>query len=58
MSMEPHALSYLMREHAIDVVVNCLGVLQDGPGGDTEVVHRDFVRRLLRGSAIPVAISA
>ena len=47
MSMEPHALSYLMREHAIDVVVNCLGVLQDGPGGSTEVVHRDFVRQLL-----------
>jgi uncharacterized protein YbjT (DUF2867 family) len=45
--MEPHALSYLMREHAIDVVVNCLGVLQDGPGGSTEVVHRDFVRQLL-----------
>jgi uncharacterized protein YbjT (DUF2867 family) len=47
MSMEPHALSYLMREHAIDVVVNCLGVLQDGPGSSTEVVHRDFVRQLL-----------
>jgi uncharacterized protein YbjT (DUF2867 family) len=47
MSMEPHALSYLMREQAIDVVVNCLGVLQDGPGSSTEVVHRDFVRQLL-----------
>lgn len=48
MSMEPHALPELMREHAIDVVVNCLGVLQDGPGSSTEVVHRDFVRQLLR----------
>jgi uncharacterized protein YbjT (DUF2867 family) len=29
-------------------VVNCLGVLQDGPGSDTSDVHRDFVARLLR----------
>jgi uncharacterized protein YbjT (DUF2867 family) len=28
-------------------VVNCLGVLQDGPGSDTGAVHRDFVARLL-----------
>ena len=32
----------------IDVVVNCLGVLQDGPGSDTGAVHRDFVARLLQ----------
>jgi uncharacterized protein YbjT (DUF2867 family) len=29
-------------------VVNCLGVLQDGPGSDVSAVHRDFVARLLR----------
>jgi uncharacterized protein YbjT (DUF2867 family) len=29
-------------------VVNCLGVLQDGPGSDTRAVHRDFVERLLQ----------
>ena len=29
-------------------MVNCLGVLQDGPGSDTRAVHRDFVARLLR----------
>jgi uncharacterized protein YbjT (DUF2867 family) len=31
----------------IDLVVNCLGVLQDGPGGRTQAVHCDFVERLL-----------
>ena len=29
-------------------MVNCLGVLQDGPGSDTGAVHRDFVARLLQ----------
>jgi uncharacterized protein YbjT (DUF2867 family) len=48
LSMDAPALSRLIREQAIDVVVNCLGVLQDGPGSDTRAVHRDFVERLLR----------
>ena len=48
MSMDFAALARLIGEHAIDVVVNCLGVLQDGPGSDTGDVHRDFVERLLR----------
>src|SRR5215218_7757222 len=47
MSMDTAALARLIREREIDVVVNCLGVLQDGPGSDTRVVHRDFVERLL-----------
>jgi len=47
MSMEPDALAELLRDRAIDIVVNCLGVLQDGPGSDTAAVHRDFVARLL-----------
>ncbi|MBR0796619.1 SDR family oxidoreductase [Bradyrhizobium jicamae] len=47
MSMDAAALARLIREHETDVVVNCLGVLQDGPGRDTRVVHRDFVARLL-----------
>lgn len=47
MSMETDALTKLIRDHRIDVVVNCLGVLQDGPGSDTGAVHRDFVTRLL-----------
>ena len=48
MSMEAAALARLLRDHHIDVVVNCLGVLQDGPGSDTAAVHRDFVVRLLQ----------
>lgn len=47
MSMEVAALTKLIRDHRIDVVVNCLGVLQDGPGSDTAAVHRDFVTCLL-----------
>jgi uncharacterized protein YbjT (DUF2867 family) len=45
--MDTAALARLIREREIDVVVNCLGVLQDGPGSDTRAVHRDFVERLL-----------
>lgn len=48
MSMDVPALAGLLRDRAIDVVVNCLGVLQDGPGSDTTAVHRDFVARLLQ----------
>lgn len=47
LSLDAAALARLLREHAVDVVVNCLGVLQDGPGSDTGAVHRDFVARLL-----------
>ena len=47
MSMDASSLARLFREREIDVVVNCLGVLQDGPGSDTGAVHRDFVERLL-----------
>jgi uncharacterized protein YbjT (DUF2867 family) len=47
MSMDAPALARLIRDHDIDIVVNCLGVLQDGPGSDTRAVHRDFVERLL-----------
>jgi uncharacterized protein YbjT (DUF2867 family) len=48
MSMDSKALARLLADHRIDVVVNCLGVLQDGPGSDTTAVHRDFVARLLQ----------
>ena len=48
MSMDAKALARLLADHRIDVVVNCLGVLQDGPGSDTAAVHRDFVARLLQ----------
>lgn len=47
MAMDISALAELIRAHEIGVIVNCLGVLQDGPGSDTGAVHRDFVARLL-----------
>jgi uncharacterized protein YbjT (DUF2867 family) len=48
MAMTSGALARILREHEIDMVVNCLGVLQDGPGSDTRAVHRDFVAQLLQ----------
>jgi uncharacterized protein YbjT (DUF2867 family) len=48
LAMDSAALARLIGEHTIDVVINCLGVLQDGPGSDTRAVHRDFVERLLQ----------
>ncbi|WGD52562.1 SDR family oxidoreductase [Bradyrhizobium sp. CB1650] len=48
LSLDAAAVTRLLREHTVDVVVNCLGVLQDGPGSDTQAVHCDFVMRLLQ----------
>jgi uncharacterized protein YbjT (DUF2867 family) len=48
MSMDAASLARLLADHVVDVVVNCIGVLQDGPGSDTGAVHRDFVARLLQ----------
>jgi uncharacterized protein YbjT (DUF2867 family) len=59
LSLDSAALARLLREHEIGVAVNCLGVLQDGPGSDTGAVHRDFVARLLaaiRQSGRPIRL--
>jgi uncharacterized protein YbjT (DUF2867 family) len=48
MSMDSAALARLIKDRNIDLVVNCVGVLQDGIGSDTRAVHRDFVERLLQ----------
>src|SRR5437764_6573837 len=48
MSMDAASLARLLSDRAIDIVVNCIGVLQDGPGSDTGAVHRDFVVKLLQ----------
>jgi uncharacterized protein YbjT (DUF2867 family) len=48
LAMDAAALARLLRDRTIDVVVNCLGVLQDGPGSDSRAVHHDFVARLLQ----------
>jgi uncharacterized protein YbjT (DUF2867 family) len=47
LSLKPADLARLIRDHAAATIVNCLGVLQDGAGSDTNAVHRDFVARLL-----------
>lgn len=52
LSMDANVLARLMADHSIDVVVNCLGVLQDAPGHDVEAVHRDFVARLLQALTV------
>ncbi len=48
MSLDAAALSELLRRGQTDLIVSCLGVLQDGPGSDTREVHRDFVARLVQ----------
>jgi uncharacterized protein YbjT (DUF2867 family) len=49
LALDGAALARLLRDREVDIVVNCLGVLQDGLGSDTGMVHRDFVARLLSG---------
>jgi uncharacterized protein YbjT (DUF2867 family) len=48
MSLDAAALCQLLQLWQIDLVVNCLGVLQDGPGINTQAVHCDFVARLIQ----------
>jgi uncharacterized protein YbjT (DUF2867 family) len=48
LSLASADMARLIRDHSVDAIVNCLGVLQDGPDGDTRAVHRDFVARLLQ----------
>jgi uncharacterized protein YbjT (DUF2867 family) len=52
LAMDADALARLLTAQTADVVVNCLGVLQDGAGSDTRAVHRDFVERLLQAVAL------
>jgi uncharacterized protein YbjT (DUF2867 family) len=46
LSLASADMARLIRDHSVDAIVNCLGVLQDGPDGDTRAVQRDFVARL------------
>lgn len=45
--LDAAALAGLLERSGASVVVNCLGVLQDGPGLSTREVHEGFVARLL-----------
>ena len=47
MAMSAQQLAELFRSRQADVIVNCLGVLQDGPGSDVSDVHVAFVERLI-----------
>jgi uncharacterized protein YbjT (DUF2867 family) len=47
LAMDSSALARLIGDHGIEIVVNCVGLLQDGPGNRVAAVHRDFVARLL-----------
>jgi uncharacterized protein YbjT (DUF2867 family) len=47
LALEIADLARLIRDHSAATIINCLGVLQDGPGSSTGAVHRDFVARLL-----------
>ncbi len=45
--LDPGALAGLLAAHRPDVILNCLGSLQDGPRGTVRDVHEVFVARLL-----------
>src|SRR5690349_16085340 len=45
--IDSSALTRLVMESAADVVVNCLGLLQDVPGERASDIHQHFVKRLL-----------
>jgi uncharacterized protein YbjT (DUF2867 family) len=45
MSLSEDALANLLRD--ADIVINCVGVLQDAPGGSTDNVHRIFASKLV-----------
>src|SRR6185312_9638115 len=46
-ALETESLSKILAAKEIDIVVNCVGVLQDGLRGTTDLLHRVFVERLL-----------
>jgi len=46
-SLDTNALNGLLNDLDAEIVVNCTGVLQDGPRGDTRIAHAGFVRTLL-----------
>ena len=49
--LDEAALARLLATHGAELVVNCIGVLQDGPRGSAATVHGGFVRRLVQAMA-------
>jgi uncharacterized protein YbjT (DUF2867 family) len=60
-ALDTEVLAQIFAEKKIELVVNCVGVLQDGPRGGTQAVHRDFVARLVetirRGGGMLIHVS-
>jgi nucleoside-diphosphate-sugar epimerase len=46
-ALDAEELADIFTVNKVDIVVNCMGVLQDGPRGTTAAVHRAFVERLV-----------
>jgi uncharacterized protein YbjT (DUF2867 family) len=47
MALDRDRLAAFLSGHGVDVAINCVGVLQDGPKGSTQDVHVDWIWRLL-----------
>jgi uncharacterized protein YbjT (DUF2867 family) len=47
MALDRDGLAALLAGHCVDVVINCVGVLQDGPRGSTHDVHVAWISSLL-----------
>ncbi len=57
--LDESALTGLIEQCCPDLVVNCLGILQDAPTERTDDIHRGFVERLcaaLRGQSKPAIL--
>ena len=49
--LDAASLTRLIADTDADLIINCLGVLQDGPRGRTRQVHQDALLRLLQAIA-------
>jgi uncharacterized protein YbjT (DUF2867 family) len=47
MALDQGELASLLGDRRVDVVINCVGVLQDGPKGSTQAVHVGWIDTLL-----------
>jgi nucleoside-diphosphate-sugar epimerase len=52
-SLQPDELARFLSSHEVDIVVNCIGVLQDsGQRGSVDEVHRGFIARLVEAMSV------
>lgn len=47
MALDHAQLAAFLGDRRVDVVINCVGVLQDGPKGSTQAVHVGWIEKLL-----------